>query len=174
MKILWKRVFYFVMFLGSLVGFKNVVGQNDFSIITEIDKQNKHTISGHIYNNDTKSPLPFCNVILQNTNNDTIKTVQTDFNGYFEFELIPKGLYKIKVSFVDYLPHQIEAFEVNKDIKLKFDCSKYPKSEHGVTCYLIVSGVESDNSYEEDYPFRTYRDYNIDGKYRNRKPKNLR
>lgn len=162
------------MFLGSFVGFKSAVGQNDTSIITEIDKQNKHTISGHITNNDTKSPLPFCVVILQNINNDTVKIVQSDFNGYFQINFVPKGLYKIKISFTDYLPQEISTFEVTKNIDLKFDCSKQLKREHIGTCYIIITKSEPDYSYGNDYLFRTYRDYNIDGKNWNKRPRKLK
>jgi hypothetical protein len=171
MKIRWKKVFYFVMFLGSLVGFKNVVGQNDS--IQKSQNQNiesKYSISGLILESDSVTPIPFCNVILLNDKKDSILCVQTDFDGRFLMNNINKGIYIIKTQFTDYMPFYGEYFLLDQNIELQLITFQLKIKGHVLKmCYSYIEPpvlIDSSNT-------RTFNSYDIDGippNYRSRKP----
>jgi hypothetical protein len=118
MKIRWKKVFYFVIFLGSLVGFKNVVGQNEHTSIQK-EKNNinqQYSISGIVLENDSITPIPFCNIVLSDSHGNIIEGATSDFNGFFNMYPVPNGIYTLSLSFVGYKKHVIENFEVNQNI----------------------------------------------------------
>ena len=54
-------------------------------------------ITGTIFDGDFNEPLPFANIIIQETG----EGVTSDFDGKYSFEL-PKGIYTLKFSFVGY------------------------------------------------------------------------
>jgi hypothetical protein len=176
MKIRWKKVFYFMFLLGSMFGLKNVVGQNDSINNTNIESilsENSFQISGVIRGSSNNYLMPFCNVILLNSNNDTLQMALSDFDGCFQFDKVPKGFYQIKISQIGCICEQTNIFEVFEDFEIKIDCLKeiHIKMTTTTLCYIVAV---PQNFGFDDYQFRTYRDYNIDGKYWYKKPKNLR
>ncbi|HNI45877.1 MAG TPA: carboxypeptidase-like regulatory domain-containing protein, partial [Chitinophagales bacterium] len=56
------------------------------------------SLSGRVYDALNNDPIPFANVVLQNTNFVTT----TDDNGNYTFSNLPASLYNIIVSFVGY------------------------------------------------------------------------
>ena len=126
MKIHWKKVFYFLFLLGSMFGFKNAVGQNDSIQSKNIESnlsENSFQISGVVRDSSDNSPIPFCNVILLNYKNDSILCVQTNFDGYFKINTVPRNVYSIKLSLSGYYNYQVDSILVNKMIELEFKLS---------------------------------------------------
>ena len=60
----------------------------------------KQTLRGQVFDQDSKTPLPFATVHILNT--DPAVGTTTDVDGKFEIKNIPVGRYTIKVSFVGY------------------------------------------------------------------------
>ena len=105
------------MFLGSLVGFKNAVGQNDSIQNKNIESnfsEKSFQIIGVVRDSSDNSPVPFCNVILSDKNDKQIAGATSDFDGKFKLYPIPKGNYKIHIAFVGYKP-------INKSINIYSD-----------------------------------------------------
>jgi hypothetical protein len=138
MKINWKKVFYFVMFLGSLVGFKNVVGQNDsINKKSNYHQENSYYVNGQIFELDSATPIPFCNIKLTDEKAKLIMGSQSDFDGYFKMYPVPKGVYTLSVSFVGYKKYVIENFEVNQniDFKIRLEQSLGDLEIYEMQCY---------------------------------------
>ena len=135
MKIPWKKTFYFVMFLGSMFGFKNAFGQND-SIKNQTKTQPKrnYSISGFVYDFDNKTPLSFCNVIIYDNNNKQIKITNTDFDGAYTLSNIPYGNYIISFSFIGYKTIKLDY--TTNDRKAKINIKLEPTNV--ILCYEMI------------------------------------
>ncbi len=60
----------------------------------------KQTLRGQVFDQDSKTPLPFATVHILNT--DPAVGTTTDVDGKFEIKNLPVGRYSLKVSFVGY------------------------------------------------------------------------
>ena len=54
------------------------------------------SIEGTVYNSDSTEMLPFAIVILEC--NEENRALRTDFDGYYKFDSVKTGLYRIKVK----------------------------------------------------------------------------
>jgi hypothetical protein len=139
MKIRWKKVFYFVIFLGSLVGFKNVVGQND-SIVKDNkteDKLSVFTLFGRVLDKKTNEPIPFSHVVIYSSNKNTGGS-SCDFDGAYLISNIQHGYYNIAVSFVGYKALKINNFLIDKDMKLDIYLEQNNDRDSDIMCYVII------------------------------------
>ena len=59
------------------------------------------TIKGTVVDSKTNEPLPFERIFVTDSNNDTVTTAYTDFDGNFSIE-VPKGNYTISITSVGY------------------------------------------------------------------------
>jgi hypothetical protein len=139
MKIHWKKVFYFVMFLVSLVGFKNVVGQNEHTSIQK-EKNNinqQYSISGIVLENDSVTTIPFCNIVLSDSHGNIIEGATSDFNGFFKLNINQIGTYSIRVQFIGYKEHLIENFQFTESISLRIILDETPVNldNYMLQCY---------------------------------------
>lgn len=84
-------------------------------------QQPVQTIRGTVIDNASNSPLPYVNIVIQNTNNGTT----TDSLGNFVLQNVGVGRYNIQVSMIGYEPLILKdiqvtsAKEVNLTISLK-------------------------------------------------------
>ncbi|SDM22046.1 CarboxypepD_reg-like domain-containing protein [Catalinimonas alkaloidigena] len=86
-----KQLFYVLFLFGSL---SSAVAQN-------------LTIQGTLLDSTDQSPLPSANVILQRLSGDsTAVGVATDLNGFFQFQRLAPGAYRLRVSFLGYRPYE--------------------------------------------------------------------
>ena len=79
------------------------------------------TISGKVVDAQTKEPLPFCNVFINNT---TIATT-TDLEGNYVLKDVPEGEFELGFSFIGYQAQQKSA-TIRLGGKLTFDISLQP------------------------------------------------
>ena len=66
------------------------------------------SIEGTVYNSDSTEMLPFAIVILEC--NEENRALRTDFDGYYKFDSVKTGLYKIKVKNDAYPKSDIRRF----------------------------------------------------------------
>lgn len=66
------------------------------------------TLSGKVSEKESKSEIPFANVVLYQMSDTTkiLTGTMTDQQGQYRLENIPVGQYKVKVSFIGYEVHQ--------------------------------------------------------------------
>lgn len=72
----------------------------------------QNTIQGIVYDSITKKPLPFVNIIIQNTNTGTT----TDINGHFSLKLSNINKQSLLLSYVGYYPKK---YLINRDNKIQ-------------------------------------------------------
>ena len=122
MKIRWKKVFYFVFLLGSMFGFKNAVGQNEKLILKSKSEENKlekkYSINGIIFETDSITPIPFCNVSLLNSDSIVIANTFADFDGRFSFDKLIQNNYSITISLIGYQTVTISNVNINENTNL--------------------------------------------------------
>jgi hypothetical protein len=107
------------------------------------------TISGRVLDKETQSPLPFCNVFI---NNSTISTT-TDMEGRYVLREVPVGDYELGFSFIGY-EYALKAISMKPGSSLTFDVSLVPVIQE-------LSDVEikssRDKIWERDLKrFKTY------------------
>lgn len=97
---------------GSFKGFGGKDNSKDYI---------KGNITGKILDSQTKAPLEFANISLNNIRwNKIVEGTITDEKGKFHIDKIRTGKYRISVSFIGYEPQEID-FELTKrkpDVKL--------------------------------------------------------
>jgi hypothetical protein len=71
-------------------------------------------LKGRVMDKDTKEPIPFANVALEN-GGTLIAGSTTDFDGKYEIRNISQGLYDLKVSFVGYKTAGVKGLIIKAD-----------------------------------------------------------
>ncbi len=140
MKINWKKVFYFVMFLGSLVGFNKSLAQINIIKKTQSRYFNQYSISGYIFENDNKTTIPFCNIVVFDQNNKIAGGANSNIDGFFTINFLREGLYTIKASFVGYNNVQIDSVFLKNNIEIKVNLTSKTNSDNKIliiSCYQI-------------------------------------
>ncbi len=150
MKIRWKKVFYFVFLLGSILGFKNADGQNDSIQNKNIESnfsEKSFQISGVVRDSSNNNPVPFCNVILSDKNDKQIAGSITDIDGKYMFKNISKGNYKLSASFIGYKPNSIELeLMSNFQIEILLSPSIIESDSIIILCYHRVPMIDKYNT----------------------------
>ena len=72
------------------------------------------TISGKVVTSDG-SPISYANVILLSSQDEVVKGVISEENGFFEIKEVSQGSYKIRVSFVGFTVYDTAVFSLNSD-----------------------------------------------------------
>ena len=81
----------------------------------------KGTIRGFVSDKNTKEPIIFCNVFLENTRFG----IQTDLNGMYTLSKIPEGKYRVSATYIGYekLSQEITIQE-GEIVTLRFELNK--------------------------------------------------
>lgn len=66
-----------------------------------VHRDDRVKIKGQVIDSKTDEPMPFVNIIITDSNNDTVTVAYTDFDGLYHIE-IPKGDYTITFRTVGY------------------------------------------------------------------------
>lgn len=103
---------------------------------TKNTNEEHYTLSGQILDDDTKEPVLFASVALYNTENKLISGSETDLEGRYTINNIPKGEYHIEPSFTGYYPRRVTGITINKNI-LDFDIEI---KAHFLKCYEFRCG----------------------------------
>ena len=83
--------------------------------LTELKAQSQDlSISGEVYDSAYQKPLYLANVALRNAKDSLISATVTDEEGKFILAQLPKGDYKLKVSFVGFKPF-LKSFSLDKE-----------------------------------------------------------
>ncbi len=78
----------------------------------------KGSISGKVIDKTTSEPLPYVNIIIQDTSKKLITGGITDDNGLFKIEKIPFGKNNIEIQFIGYKTISKEITITSKNIQL--------------------------------------------------------
>ena len=80
----------------------------------------QNNISGKI-SDINNEPLPFANVVMvEKGNNNNLKGVTSDNNGFYSFENIKNGTYSIEVSMIGFKTEKIKDFEISSNKTFNF------------------------------------------------------
>ncbi len=80
----------------------------------------QNTISGKI-SDINNEPLPFANVVMvEKGNNNNLKGVTSDNNGFYSFENIKNGTYSIEVSMIGFKTEKIKDLELSSNKTFNF------------------------------------------------------
>ena len=69
-----------------------------------VHRDDRVKIKGQVIDSKTDEPVPFVNIIITDSNNDTVTVAYTDFDGLYHIE-IPKGDYTITFRTVGYFKY---------------------------------------------------------------------
>lgn len=69
-----------------------------------VHRDDRVKIKGQVIDSKTDEPMPFVNIIITDSNNDTVTVAYTDFDGLYHIE-IPKGDYTIAFRTVGYFKY---------------------------------------------------------------------
>ena len=69
-----------------------------------VHRDDRVKIKGQVIDSKTDEPIPFVNIIITDSNNDTVTVAYTDFDGLYHIE-IPKGDYTITFRTVGYFKY---------------------------------------------------------------------
>jgi hypothetical protein len=69
-----------------------------------VHRDDRVKIKGQVIDSKTDEPMPFVNIIITDSNNDTVTVAYTDFDGLYHIE-IPKGDYTITFRTVGYFKY---------------------------------------------------------------------
>jgi len=108
----------------------------------------QQTIKGKIINIETKEELPFANIILLNSNRDSLQFgVTSELNGEFSIKNIPSGNYQLKVSVIGFKLRIIKDIRIEKN---NLDLKRI--SLQPTTLKLDEVIVSAERSYVENKP----------------------
>ncbi len=93
-------------------------------------------IKGKVLDSETGGPLPFVNVVVEQSGR-IVTGGSTDFDGKFFIKPLPAGTYDLKVKFVGYAPLQKSGVVVNAD-KITFTDMKMKSSAVEMETYEVV------------------------------------
>ncbi len=82
------------------------------------DASESGTLKGRILDSETKEPIPFANVVIEQGGRQC-GGGSTDFDGYYTIKPIAPGMYTVKSLYVGYQPKQINGVTINKN-KIRF------------------------------------------------------
>lgn len=88
-----------------------------FAVFAQGNPGNTVKITGKLIEQDTKLPLEFATVTIQNTANVTVNGAMTDANGEYTISIAP-GVYNIKFDFISFKPTAILAKEITENTNL--------------------------------------------------------
>ena len=98
------------------------------------------SLKGTVKDQDSNEPIPFCNVSIQQ-NGNIVTGGQTDFDGNYHIKPINPGVYDVKISYVGYIPTQMNKLRIVagvitfQDFKLKQ--TAVPIAEVTITDYKV-------------------------------------
>ena len=72
------------------------------------------TLKGKVLDKDTKEPVPFANIVLENKGTQ-VGGATSDFDGNYQIKPIPPGKYDIKATFVGYKTVLVEGIIIGGD-----------------------------------------------------------
>ncbi|MCC7520058.1 MAG: carboxypeptidase-like regulatory domain-containing protein, partial [Flavobacteriaceae bacterium] len=78
-------------------------------LVTILASAQTGTLTGKIYNASDNQPIPFADVLLENTNYYTT----SDENGFFSIENIKPGVYNLLVTLLGYNEERIPEVSIN-------------------------------------------------------------
>ena len=78
---------------------------------TNTNESSVGTLRGRVYDQKTKEPIAFCNVVVEK-NGKMINGGTTDFNGQYTIRPISGGWYDVKVSFIGYEKKTIKSVSI--------------------------------------------------------------
>ncbi len=97
-------------------------------------------IKGKIFDKDTKEPIPFANIILENKGS-MVGGATSDFDGNFIIKPIPPGTYDLKATFVGYKTNITQGIVIGADRIRIFDVELTATSEMleevEITTYVV-------------------------------------
>ncbi|MCF8347651.1 MAG: carboxypeptidase-like regulatory domain-containing protein [Bacteroidales bacterium] len=75
-------------------------------------------LQGKVIDKDTKEPIPFANIILENKGSQ-VGGATSDFDGNYQIKPIPPGKYDLKATFVGYQTQLVQGITIGGD-KIRF------------------------------------------------------
>ena len=72
------------------------------------------TLKGQLVDRDTKEPIPFANIIVENKGSQVGGT-SSDFDGNYTIKPIPPGKFDVKATFVGYKTKVIQGVTIGAD-----------------------------------------------------------
>ncbi len=97
-------------------------------------------IKGKIYDKETKEPIPFANIVLENKGS-MVGGATSDFDGNFIIKPIPPGKYDLKATFVGYKTSITQGIVIGGDKIRMFDIELTPTAEMleevEITTYVV-------------------------------------
>lgn len=75
-------------------------------------------LQGKVIDKDTKEPIPFANIILENKGSQ-VGGATSDFDGNYQIKPIPPGKYDLKATFVGYQTQLVQGITIGAD-KIRF------------------------------------------------------
>ncbi len=93
-------------------------------------------ISGKIVGKETKTELPFANLLLSQNDTSKVYGIISELDGSFKFQKIPRGVYQLKISVIGYETLVVDTISVaDKNVKMgsiKLASSSYELQEFNV------------------------------------------
>ncbi len=75
-------------------------------------------LQGKVIDKDTKEPIPFANIVLENKGSQ-VGGATSDFDGNYQIKPIPPGKYDLKATFVGYQTQLVQGITIGAD-KIRF------------------------------------------------------
>ena len=89
----------------------------------------QNLISGKIIDGEFNEPLPFANILIRSSSNESnIAGTTSDLDGNFAIEDLENGTYYIEVSFVGYDTKRINELELTGNNDNAIDVTLFPSS----------------------------------------------
>jgi outer membrane receptor protein involved in Fe transport len=121
------------------------------SVCQRTDNNFSGQITGYVYEDKSKQPIEFANVVIYNANDSSIVSGSiTDKKGYFKIDKLRPGTYFAEIMFLGYSNHFIPKFNINPN-KININLNKiYLKIDAEILGEAVVEAQVNDVEYKLD------------------------
>ena len=85
-------------------------------------------LKGKVIDKETKEPIPFANIVLEN-NGTMTGGATSDFDGNYQIKPIPPGKYSLKATYIGYKTVIVNGMAISADKTRFYDIEMTPTSE---------------------------------------------
>lgn len=107
-------------------------------ILISVFAQAQNTISGKIIGKETKTELPFANLLLSQGDTSQVFGIISELDGSFKFQKIPRGVYQLRISVIGYETLVMDSIAV-ADKRLKLGQIKLASSSYELKEFNVIA-----------------------------------